>query len=160
MGIRYPHRGAPEKGRGAHRPTVTPVNAPSPPHRLSVIVKAAAGRRQGMEVVHNGAALLASVQITQTGAVPLSVRMWCLEKCLQKPPCREIPGAGGRPEHAIHLGGAGCHLQRRHQKVEEAPAPGIPDDIRNQVAEARQRLHRDRLYRGAGLHGFLYEDGG
>jgi acetyl-CoA carboxylase biotin carboxylase subunit len=51
-------------------------------------------------------------------------------------------------------------LQRRHQKVlEEAPAPGIPDDIRNQVAQNCVDACIEIGYRGAGTFEFLYEDG-
>src|SRR5690606_7210122 len=63
--------------------------------------------------------------------------------------------------HAIHLGDRDCSLQRRHQKVlEEAPAPGIPDDIRQGVYDACVKACIDIGYRGAGTFEFLYEDGG
>jgi acetyl-CoA carboxylase biotin carboxylase subunit len=63
--------------------------------------------------------------------------------------------------NAIHLGDRDCSLQRRHQKVlEEAPAPGIPDDLRAQVAEACVNACITIGYRGAGTFEFLYEDGG
>ncbi|MCB1730883.1 MAG: acetyl-CoA carboxylase biotin carboxylase subunit, partial [Halieaceae bacterium] len=48
-----------------------------------------------------------------------------------------------------------------HQKVlEEAPAPGIPEDLRAQVAEACVNACIEIGYRGAGTFEFLYEDGG
>ena len=128
-----------------------------------VIVKAAAGGGgKGMRVVHNEAALLASVQITQTEAgAAFGSDVVYLEKYLQKPRHVEIQVLADGQGNAIHLGDRDCSLQRRHQKVlEEAPAPGIPDDIRNQVAEACVNACIEIGYRGAGTFEFLYEDGG
>ena len=62
--------------------------------------------------------------------------------------------------NAIHLGDRDCSLQRRHQKViEEAPAPLIPDDIRQEVANACINACLQIDYEGAGTFEFLYEDG-
>jgi acetyl-CoA carboxylase biotin carboxylase subunit len=62
--------------------------------------------------------------------------------------------------HAIHLGDRDCSLQRRHQKVlEEAPAPGIPEEARQAVFESCVNACIQINYRGAGTFEFLYEDG-
>jgi acetyl-CoA carboxylase biotin carboxylase subunit len=103
-----------------------------------VIIKAAAGGGgRGMRVVHNEAALLNSVQVTQSeAAAAFGSDVVYLEKFLQKPRHVEVQVLADGQGNAIHLGDRDCSLQRRHQKVlEEAPAPGIPDDIRNQVAQ-------------------------
>ncbi len=61
--------------------------------------------------------------------------------------------------NAIHLGDRDCSLQRRHQKVlEEAPAPGIPDEVRQAVYDSCVQACIDIGYRGAGTFEFLYED--
>ncbi len=128
-----------------------------------VIIKAAAGGGgRGMRVVHNEAALLNSVQVTQSeAAAAFGSDVVYLEKFLQKPRHVEIQVLADGQGNAIHLGDRDCSLQRRHQKViEEAPAPGIPDDIRNQVAESCVKACIDIGYRGAGTFEFLYEDGG
>jgi acetyl-CoA carboxylase biotin carboxylase subunit len=128
-----------------------------------VIIKAAAGGGgRGMRVVHNEAALLNSVQVTQSeAAAAFGSDVVYLEKFLQKPRHVEVQVLADGQGHAIHLGDRDCSLQRRHQKVlEEAPAPGIPDDIRNQVAESCVKACIDIGYRGAGTFEFLYEDGG
>ncbi len=99
-----------------------------------VIVKAAAGGGgRGMRVVHNEAALLNSVQVTQSeAAAAFGSDVVYLEKFLQKPRHVEIQVIADGQGNAIHLGDRDCSLQRRHQKVlEEAPAPGIPDDLRS-----------------------------
>ena len=62
--------------------------------------------------------------------------------------------------NAIHLGDRDCSLQRRHQKVlEEAPAPGIPEEARQAVFESCTNACIEIGYRGAGTFEFLYEDG-
>jgi acetyl-CoA carboxylase biotin carboxylase subunit len=128
-----------------------------------VIVKAAAGGGgRGMRVVHNEAALLTSVQVTQAeAAAAFGSDVVYLEKFLQKPRHVEIQVLADGQGNAIHLGDRDCSLQRRHQKViEEAPAPGIPQEARDAVAASCVQACIDLGYRGAGTFEFLYEDGG
>ena len=128
-----------------------------------VIVKAAAGGGgRGMRVVHNEAALLNSIQVTQSeAAAAFGSDIVYLEKFLLKPRHVEIQVLADGQGNAIHLGDRDCSLQRRHQKVlEEAPAPGIPDDVRSAVAESCVNACIEIGYRGAGTFEFLYEDGG
>jgi acetyl-CoA carboxylase biotin carboxylase subunit len=64
----------------------------------------------------------------------------------------------GDGESAIHLGDRDCSIQRRFQKlVEEAPAPGIPDDKREALRAAAVRLAEHLRYRGAGTVEFLVD---
>lgn len=128
-----------------------------------VIIKAAAGGGgRGMRVVHNEAALLKAVYVTQSEAKAFfGSGVVYLEKFLENPRHVEIQVIGDGHGNAIHLGDRDCSLQRRHQKVlEEAPAPGIPDDIRNQVAQTCIQACKNMNYRGAGTLEFLYEDEG
>ena len=128
-----------------------------------VIVKAAAGGGgRGMRVVHNEAALLNSIQVTQAeAAAAFGSDVVYLEKFLQKPRHVEIQVLADGQGHAVHLGDRDCSLQRRHQKVlEEAPAPGIPEDVRAEVANSCVQACIKIGYRGAGTFEFLYEDGG
>jgi len=128
-----------------------------------VIVKAAAGGGgRGMRVVHNEAALLTSVQVTQAeAAAAFGSDVVYLEKFLQKPRHVEIQVLADGQGNAIHLGDRDCSLQRRHQKVlEEAPAPDIPREVRDAVAAACVKACIDLGYRGAGTFEFLYEDEG
>ena len=128
-----------------------------------VIVKAAAGGGgRGMRAVHEEATLLSSIQVTQSEAVAaFGSGVVYLEKFLQTPRHVEIQVLADGQGNAIHLGDRDCSLQRRHQKImEEAPAPGIPQDARNAVAQACVKACIDLGYRGAGTFEFLYEDGG
>lgn len=128
-----------------------------------VIVKAAAGGGgRGMRVVHNEAALLSSVQVTQSEAgAAFGSDVVYLEKYLQRPRHVEIQVLADGQGGVVHLGDRDCSLQRRHQKViEEAPAPGIPDDLRQAVGESCISACKTIGYRGAGTFEFLYEDGG
>jgi acetyl-CoA carboxylase, biotin carboxylase subunit len=127
-----------------------------------VIIKAAAGGGgRGMRVVHTEAALINSIHITQGEAkAAFGDGTVYMEKFLQNPRHVEVQILSDGQGHAIHLGDRDCSLQRRHQKVlEEAPAPGIPQDVREATYAACTKACIDIGYKGAGTFEFLYEDG-
>jgi acetyl-CoA carboxylase biotin carboxylase subunit len=126
-----------------------------------VIIKAAAGGGgRGMRVVHSEASLLKAIYVTQSEAKSFfGSGVVYLEKFLENPRHVEIQVLGDGQGNAVHLGDRDCSLQRRHQKViEEAPAPGIPQEIREEVASTCIQACRNMKYRGAGTLEFLYED--
>ncbi len=128
-----------------------------------IIVKAAAGGGgRGMRVVHNEEVLLSSIQVTQSEAqAAFGSPVVYMEKFLQRPRHVEVQVLADGQGGAIHLGDRDCSLQRRHQKViEEAPAPGIADKLREDIGDACVQACIDMGYRGAGTFEFLYEDGG
>lgn len=126
-----------------------------------VIIKAAAGGGgRGMRVVHEESALLKAIYVTQSEAkAAFGNDTVYLEKFLQNPRHVEIQVIGDGQGNAIYLGDRDCSMQRRHQKVvEEAPAPGIPDDVRQEVMDTCVKACEMMKYRGAGTMEFLYED--
>ena len=58
--------------------------------------------------------------------------------------------------NAVSLWERDCSLQRRHQKViEEAPAPGMPSDMRDAMSDAAVKAALAIGYRGAGTIEFI-----
>ncbi|MES2721453.1 MAG: acetyl-CoA carboxylase biotin carboxylase subunit [Pseudomonadota bacterium] len=128
---------------------------------LPVIIKAAAGGGgRGMRVVHNEADVLESLLVTKAEAgAAFGDDTVYMEKFLQHPRHVEIQIIGDGEGKAIHLYDRDCSLQRRHQKVvEEAPAPHIPQKLREEVYAACIRACEQIKYRGAGTFEFLYEN--
>jgi acetyl-CoA carboxylase biotin carboxylase subunit len=67
----------------------------------------------------------------------------------------QVLGDGAR---VVHLGTRDCSIQRRFQKlVEEAPAPGLPKEVQQQLTAAAVRLAERLQYRGAGTVEFLLD---
>jgi acetyl-CoA carboxylase biotin carboxylase subunit len=127
-----------------------------------VIIKAAGGGGgRGMRVVHTEAALLNSISLTKTEAgTAFGNPTVYMEKFLENPRHVEFQVLADTHGNAIHLAERDCSMQRRHQKVvEEAPAPGITEELRTKIGERCAEACRQIGYRGAGTFEFLYEDG-
>jgi acetyl-CoA carboxylase biotin carboxylase subunit len=83
-----------------------------------------------------------------------------MEKFLENPRHIEIQVLADGQGNAIHLGERDCSMQRRHQKVvEEAPAPGITPEMREQIGKVCVEACLRIGYRGAGTFEFLFQDG-
>lgn len=127
-----------------------------------VIVKASGGGGgRGMRVVHSEANLLNSITLTKTeAAAAFNNDQVYMEKYLETPRHIEIQVIADEHGNAVHLGERDCSMQRRHQKVvEEAPAPGITDEMRDKIGSRCAEACRKIGYRGAGTFEFLYEKG-
>ncbi len=127
-----------------------------------VIIKAAGGGGgRGMRVVRSEAALLNAITLTKSeAAAAFSNDQVYMEKYLENPRHIEFQILADKHGNAIHLGERDCSMQRRHQKViEEAPAPGLSEEVRNRIGERCAQACRDIGYHGAGTFEFLYENG-
>ena len=127
-----------------------------------IIIKAAAGGGgRGMRVVHSEAALFNAISITRSEALAAfgSDQLY-MEKYLDHPRHIEFQVLADGNGNAVHLGERDCSMQRRHQKVvEEAPAPGITEEQREQMGARCVEACLAIGYRGAGTFEFLYQDG-
>lgn len=126
-----------------------------------VIIKAAGGGGgRGMRVVHNEANLLNAIALTQSEAkAAFNNATVYMEKFLENPRHIEFQVLGDGKGNAIHLGERDCSMQRRHQKVlEEAPAPGISQKLREEIGARVVKACQDLEYRGAGTFEFLFQD--
>ena len=127
-----------------------------------VIIKAAGGGGgRGMRVVRNEAELASAIALTKSEAGQFFKNdMVYMEKYLENPRHIEIQVLADGQGTALYLGERDCSMQRRHQKVvEEAPAPGITDEMRKFIGERCVRACLEIGYRGAGTFEFLYEHG-
>ncbi len=71
----------------------------------------------------------------------------------------EVQIVGDVDGAVVHLGDRDCSVQRRNQKViEEAPAPDLPDDVRQRLRDGAVALAREVGYVGAGTVEFLVGD--
>lgn len=127
-----------------------------------LIIKAAGGGGgRGMREVHSEAHLLNAISLTKTEAGTIFGNdMVYMEKFLMNPRHVEFQILSDKHGNAIHLGERDCSMQRRHQKVvEEAPAPGISEEVRNRMGAVCANACREIGYHGAGTFEFLYENG-
>ena len=81
-----------------------------------------------------------------------------IEKYVQRPRHIEIQVFGDTLGNYVYLFERDCSVQRRHQKVlEEAPAPGMTQAMRQQMGEAAVAAARAVAYVGAGTVEFIVE---
>ncbi len=79
-----------------------------------------------------------------------------VEKFVSSPRHIEIQVFADEHGNVVHLHERDCSVQRRHQKVvEEAPAPGMPEDMRAAMGKAACEAARAIGYRGAGTVEFI-----
>ena len=126
-----------------------------------VIIKAAGGGGgRGMRVVHSEPSLVNAITVTQAEArAAFGNDTVYMEKFLEKPRHVEVQVLADSYGNAIHLGERDCSMQRRHQKVvEEAPAPGITEEQRQEIGARCVNACLEMGYCSAGTFEFLYQD--
>ena len=125
-----------------------------------VLIKASAGGGgKGMRVVRSAddfASALASCQREAQNSFGDAAVL--IEKYVQRPRHIEMQVFADRQGHCIHLFERDCSVQRRHQKVlEEAPAPGMTDELRQRMGQAAVAAAQAVGYVGAGTVEFIVE---
>jgi acetyl-CoA carboxylase, biotin carboxylase subunit len=127
-----------------------------------LIVKAAGGGGgRGMRVITAPDELEPAVAVTRAEAA----RAFCnpevyFEAFLTHPRHIEIQVLADHHGNAVWLGARDCSLQRRHQKVvEEAPPPGIPCALLEELGASCVAACHAIGYRGLGTFEFLFQDG-
>jgi len=124
-----------------------------------VLVKAAGGGGgRGLRVVRDPGELEHAVAVASAEAQAAfgDPRVY-LERYVERGRHVEVQILGDG-ERVVHLGDRDCSVQRRYQKlVEEAPAPGLGDGLRQRLRAAAVALGVRLKYRGAGTVEFLVD---
>ena len=125
-----------------------------------VAVKAAAGGGGiGIRFAHNEATLQTVFRqaAVEADAAFGDGRLY-MEKCIENFRHIEVQILGDMRGHIVHLFERECSVQRRRQKViEETPAPGLSEELRQQACTAAVRLASKAKYYGAGTVEFMLD---
>lgn len=113
----------------------------------------------GMRACRTPAELAAAWEpVERAAAAGFSSAGLFLERLVERARHVEVQVFGDGRGGVTVLGDRDCSLQRRHQKVlEEAPAPGLPAALREQLAESARALCASVGYRSAGTVEFVYD---
>ncbi|WP_343670835.1 acetyl/propionyl/methylcrotonyl-CoA carboxylase subunit alpha [Paraburkholderia heleia] len=123
-----------------------------------VLLKASAGGGgKGMRVVERSADFAAALaSCKREAASSFGNDRVLIEKYLTRPRHVEVQVFADKHGGAVYLFDRDCSVQRRHQKVlEEAPAPGLEDEVRRAMGEAAVAAARAVHYEGAGTVEFI-----
>ncbi|EGQ9863740.1 acetyl/propionyl/methylcrotonyl-CoA carboxylase subunit alpha [Vibrio parahaemolyticus] len=120
------------------------------------------GGGKGMRVVNSAAEMPLAIDGAQREALSsFGDKQLLIEKCILHPRHVEIQVFADQHGNCVYLSDRDCSIQRRHQKVvEEAPAPGLGDELRKQMGEAAVQAAQAINYVGAGTVEFLLDSRG
>ncbi|KAF8600909.1 hypothetical protein BDV93DRAFT_496401 [Ceratobasidium sp. AG-I] len=126
-----------------------------------VLIKAVlGGGGKGMKIVYEASEFedaLASAQREATKSFGDSRVL--VEKYIERPRHVEVQVFGDVKGDVVYLWERDCSVQRRHQKIiEEAPAPGLGEDIRQDLGEKAVAAAKAVGYVGAGTVEFIFDN--
>lgn len=125
-----------------------------------VLIKArAGGGGKGMRRVDDPKEFKSALQAASNeGQASFGDGAVLIEKYILSPRHIEIQVFGDDHGNAVHLFERDCSLQRRHQKViEEAPAPGMTEEVRKAMGDAAVKAAKAIGYSGAGTIEFIVD---
>jgi 3-methylcrotonyl-CoA carboxylase alpha subunit len=125
-----------------------------------VLIKASAGGGgKGMRAVDKAADFAEALASCKREAInSFGDDAVLIEKYVQRPRHIEIQVFGDTHGNCVYLFERDCSVQRRHQKVlEEAPAPGMTQALREQMGAAAVAAAKAVNYVGAGTVEFIVE---
>ena len=150
---------------GYHGTDQTPALLQAEADRIGypVLIKASAGGGgKGMRAVDKAEDFMAALDSCKREAInSFGSDAVLIEKYVQRPRHIEIQVFGDTHGQCVYLFERDCSVQRRHQKVlEEAPAPGMTPELREQMGEAAVAAAKAVNYVGAGTVEFIVEQPG
>jgi 3-methylcrotonyl-CoA carboxylase alpha subunit len=126
-----------------------------------LIIKASAGGGgKGMQVVNSAAEVPSAVESAQRLArTAFGDDRLLMERYFPRARHVEVQVFADAHGQTISLFDRDCSVQRRHQKIiEEAPAPGLGEEVRTAMAQAAVKSAQAVGYVGAGTVEFLVDD--
>jgi acetyl-CoA carboxylase biotin carboxylase subunit len=125
-----------------------------------VALKAAAGGGgRGIRFAHNEATLRSIFpQAVAEAEVSFGDGRVFMEKCVENFRHIEVQILADEHGNVVHCWERECSVQRRNQKViEQTPAPGLSDKLREEICEASVRLSSEAGYQNAGTVEYMLD---
>lgn len=126
-----------------------------------VMVKAVkGGGGKGMRIAMSESEFLTNLESAKSeGRNSFGDDVMLVEKYIATPRHIEVQIFADKHGNAVALGERDCSLQRRHQKIlEEAPAPNLAEDIRQDLWEKARAAALAVGYEGAGTVEFIFDN--
>jgi len=128
-----------------------------------VLIKASfGGGGRGMRVTHNDISLVNALAVAKREAkAAFNDASIYIEKYIEPSRHIEVQIVADKYGNVVHLGERDCSMQRRHQKlVEQAPAPNISDQLREDICKSAIKLAKAVNYTNVGTIEFLVDADG